>query len=94
MKPEDSLKQIITESILAESKKWKYHMIRKPDFLYKEKNVSIDSTKHIGLLKNTIQHLQALKSAYAVGSAMRHIISQTCSRLNRLVKKLESQPKA
>ena len=64
------------------------------NFLYKEKNVSIDSTKHIGLLKNTIQHLQALKSAYAVGSARRHIISQTCSRLNRLVKKLESQPKA
>jgi len=68
-------------------------MIRKPGFLYKEKNVSIDSVKHINLLKNTVEHLQALKSAYAVGSAMRHIISQTCSRLNRLVKKLELQPK-
>jgi hypothetical protein len=68
-------------------------MVRKPDFLYKEKNVSIDSAKHINLLKNTVEHLRALRSAYAAGSAMRHIISQTCSRLNRLVKKLENQIK-
>lgn len=68
-------------------------MVRKPDFIYKEKNVSIDSTRHINLLKKTVEHLRALKSAYTVGSAMRHIISQTCSRLNRLVKKLENQPK-
>lgn len=81
------------ESILTESKKWKYHMIRKPDFLYKEKNVLIDSAKHINLLKKTIEHLHALKSAYAIGSAMRHIVSQTCTRLNRLVKKLELETK-
>jgi hypothetical protein len=93
MKIEDSIRQIIVYSILTESKKWKYHMVRKPDFLYKEKNVSIDSAKHINLLKNTVEHLRALRSAYAAGSAMRHIISQTCSRLNRLVKKLENQIK-
>lgn len=93
MNIEDSIKKIIVDSILTESKKWKYHMVRKPDFLYKEKNVSIDSTKHIKLLKKTVEHLHALKSAYAIGSAMRHIISQTCTRLNRLVKKLENQTK-
>ena len=66
-------------------------MIRKPDFLYKEKSVKIESGKHISLLKNTVAHLEALKTAYTAGSAMRHIIAQTCSRLKRLIKRLELQ---
>jgi hypothetical protein len=90
MSSKEDLKDLILESILAERKSIKYHMVRKPNLVYKEKSVHIDSSKHVSLLKNTIQHLEALRSAYAPSSAMRHIISQACSRLKRLLNKLES----
>jgi hypothetical protein len=87
------LQQIIKETVLTEAKKksYKFHMVKKPNFLYKEKQISIDSVKHISLLKKTVDHLEGLKTAYATGSAMRHIVSQTCSRLKRLIKRLERQ---
>ena len=82
------------QDILFESKKShkkvRYHMVRKPDFSYREKSVQFSSEKHINLLKNTIEHLEALRSAYNPSSAMRHVISQACSRLRRLLNKLES----
>lgn len=84
------LRAFIKESILVERRRIKYRMVRKPDFLYKERSVQIDSEKHISLLKNTIEHLEALRSSYSSGSAMRHVISQASSRLKRLLKKLET----
>ena len=56
---------------------------------YKEKTVKFDSGSHLKLLKSTLEHLLSLRDAYANGSATRHIISQTCTRLKRLINKLE-----
>ena len=54
-----------------------------------EKTVKFDSGSHLKLLKSTLEHLLALRDAYAGGSATRHVISQTCSRLKRLIARLE-----
>jgi hypothetical protein len=84
------IKAIIKAVILTESKRWSYHMVRKPELLYKEKTVQFDSGSHLSLLRNTLLHLISLRNAYASGSATRHIISQTCTRLKRLINKLEN----
>jgi hypothetical protein len=78
--------------LLEESKKkkrWNFHMVKNPNMVYKEKTMQFDSTVHHGLLKKTLEHLLALRDAYASGSATRHVISQTCTRLKRLINKLE-----
>lgn len=54
-----------------------------------EKTVGIETKKHYNMLCKTLMHLEALKSVYARGSANRHILSQTCSRLKRLIARLE-----
>ena len=64
-------------------------MVKKPNLLYKEKTVKFDSNSHLKLLKSTLEHLLSLKDAYTNGSATKHIISQTCSRLKRLIARLE-----
>jgi hypothetical protein len=86
---EDLIKTFIKARILEESRKWSYHMLKKPNLLYKEKTVKFDSGSHLKLLKSTLEHLLALRDAYAGGSATRHVISQTCSRLKRLIARLE-----
>lgn len=88
-KEEEFIKAFIKAQILKESRKWTYHMVKKPNLLYKEKTVKFDSDSHLKLLKRTLKHLLALRNAYAGGSATRHIISQTCSRLKRLIARLE-----
>lgn len=88
-----AIKDIIKAGLIAEAiktkKTWRAHLIRKPDFVYKDKTVKVDSERHLSLLRNTLEHLESLKGAYANSSANRHIISQTCTRLKRLLKRLE-----
>ena len=91
---EQAIKDIIIAGLLVEAAKkakktWRVHMIRKPDFVYKEKTVKVDSDRHLDMLHNTLEHLESLKGAYASGSATRHVISQTCTRLKRLINRLE-----
>lgn len=88
---EQALKDIITTSLLTERKKksWQFRAIRKPDFQYREKTVKLDSSNHLEMLKKTLEHLEALKDIYHTGSANRHVISQACTRIKRLVKRLE-----
>lgn len=86
---EETIKTIIKARLLEEARKWSFHMVKKPNLLYKEKSVQFDSDSHLKLLKNTLEHLLALKGAYANGSATKHIISQTCNRLKRLICRLE-----
>ena len=86
---EKTIKAIVKARILEEAKKWSFHMVKKPNFSYKEKTMVFDSNSHLKLLRNTLEHLLALKSAYSNGSATKHIISQTCSRLKRLIARLE-----
>lgn len=87
----DDLKTYIKARLLLEEgkKRWNFHMVRNPNMVYKEKTMQFDSTSHHNLLKKTLDHLLALRDAYAAGSATRHIISQTCTRLKRLINKLE-----
>lgn len=87
---EEVIKTIIKARLLEESRKWSYRMVKKPNLLYKEKTVKFDSGSHLKLLKNTLEHLLGLRDAYAGGSATRHIISQTCTRLKRLITRLEN----
>lgn len=88
-----AIKDIIKAGLLVEAAKakktWRVHMIRKPDFVYKEKTVKVDSDRHLDMLHNTLEHLESLKGAYAAGSATRHVISQACTRLKRLINRLE-----
>ena len=86
---EELIKTFVKARILEESRKWTYHMVKKPNLLYKKKTVKFDSGSHLNLLKNTLEHLLSLRDAYAGGSATRHVISQTCSRLKRLIARLE-----
>jgi hypothetical protein len=87
---DQTIKQAIKASILiAEARRWSYHMARKPELQYKERTVQFDSSSHLKLLKSTLEHLVALRNAYAAGSANRHVISQTCTRIKRLIAKLE-----
>lgn len=85
----ETIKTIVKARILEESRKWSYHMVKKPNLLYKEKTVKFDSNSHLKLLKSTLEHLLGLRDAYAGGSATRHVISQTCTRLKRLIARLE-----
>lgn len=66
---------------------------RKPQgeesFVYGDKTVGVETKKHYEMLCKTLMHLEALKSVYPRGSANRHILSQTCSRLKRLIARLE-----
>ena len=87
----EALKVLIKEQLLAEGKHWRFHMMKQPNLVYKEKTVQVDSVSHIKLLKNTLEHLEALKKTYAAGSANRHIIAQTCTRIKRLLAKLEKK---
>lgn len=50
----------------------------------------MNSKKHLKMLKQTLQHLNALKKAYPQGSATRHVLTQACNRIKRLVSKLEN----
>jgi hypothetical protein len=52
--------------------------------------VTMNSKKHLKMLKQTLQHLNALKKAYPQGSATRHVLTQACNRIKRLVSKLEN----
>ncbi|TXH09560.1 MAG: hypothetical protein E6R04_07570 [Spirochaetes bacterium] len=61
----------------------------KDDFVYGDKTVGVETKKHYDMLCKTLMHLEALKSVYERGSANRHILSQTCSRLKRLIARLE-----
>lgn len=85
----EALQEIIFEALLEESKVIRFHGIRKPELTYKEKQVNVDSNKHLNMLKRTLDHLVALRSVYPTGSANRHIISQACTRIKRLINKLE-----
>lgn len=85
----EDLKDIILTSLLTERKSWKFRAIKKPHLQYREKSVKIDSNGHLNMLKRTLGHLEGLRDVYHTGSANRHIISQTCSRLKRLIKRLE-----
>jgi hypothetical protein len=86
MKLKEAIKDIVAETLLEEGKRWKF---RKPHISYKEKPVKVDGVRHHKMLLRTIAHLEALRDGYPAGSATRLVISQTCSRLKRLVKQLE-----
>lgn len=85
----EALHEIIFETLLEEGKGMRFHYIRKPSVVYKEKQVKIDSNKHREMLERTLAHLIALRDVYPTGSANRHIISQACTRIKRLVIKLQ-----
>lgn len=57
----------------------------------KVKRVSLSSKQHIAQLKKTIAHLEQLKTVFKAGSANRMVVSQTCGKLKRMLKKLEQQ---
>lgn len=86
MNLKEAIRDIVTETLLEEGKRWKF---RNPHISYKEKSVKVDGVRHHKMLLRTIAHLEALRDGYPTGSATRLVISQTCSRLKRLVKQLE-----
>jgi hypothetical protein len=55
----------------------------------KVKRVNLSSKQHIAQLKKTIAHLEQLKTVFKAGSANRMVVSQTCGKLKRMLKKLE-----
>lgn len=85
----EALKEIILESLFIENKGWRFHNLRRPKLVYKEKQVKVDSDRHRTMLERTLAHLIALRDIYPVGSANRHIISQSCTRIKRLLNKIE-----
>lgn len=89
MKHKKALQDLIIYSLLEESKAWRFRTFRKPALVYKDKELDIESAKHLAMLKQTLEHLIALRAIYPSGSANRHVISQACSRLKRLINKLE-----
>lgn len=58
----------------------------------KTQKVMVNSRQHISQLKKTIAHLEQLKTVFKAGSANRMVVSQTCSKLKHLLRRLEQQP--
>ncbi len=101
--PEEALKELITEvshvrELLFEARSktkkpsWRFHhSVRKPELVYREKPVEVQSDKHLQLLRQTLEHLEALRDVYQPSSANRHILSQAIGRIKRLVNRLEKK---
>lgn len=68
---------------------WSFHRGKKPHITYRDRQVKFDSDTHLKLLHGSLEHLLALRDAYPPGSANRHVMSQVCTRLKRLIKSLE-----
>jgi hypothetical protein len=83
----EALREILTESLVEES--WKFRSVRKPKMSYREKDVKVDGKRHRAMLQRTLEHLTALRNVYHPNSSNRHILSQACTRIRRLLKQLE-----
>lgn len=55
------------------------------------KRVNLSSRGHISQLKKTIEHLEHLKTVFKAGSANRMVVTQACSKLRLLLRRLESK---
>lgn len=55
------------------------------------RKVMVNSRQHISQLKKTIEHLEQLKTVFKTGSANRMVVSQACSKLRYLLRRLESK---
>lgn len=55
----------------------------------KTQKVKVGSRQHISQLKRTIAHLEQLKTVFKAGSANRMVVSQACSKLKHLLRKLD-----
>lgn len=82
----EALRDILTEEV---KRSWRFRSVKKPGMVYREKPVKVNSKRHLNMLQRTYDHLQALKACYAPSSSTRHILSQACVRIKRLLKQLE-----
>jgi hypothetical protein len=83
------LREVLGLAVVSESRTWNFRQSHL-NMDSRAKPVRIDSARHKRLLKQTIDHLMALKNAYPNGSANRHVISQACTRLKRVLARFES----
>jgi hypothetical protein len=77
MKTDFSIKEFIS---LQEVKLKKGQLV-----LIDEIEIDLSSPEGELLLQQTIENLSCLKNSYKMGSSTRHILSQACSRLKKIL---------
>lgn len=83
------IKAVLRTVMLNEGRSWSFSnhsKVEDPAL----KLVAINSTQHLKMLRKTLKHLEALKRIYPKDSATRHVLTQACVRIKRLINKLEN----
>lgn len=85
------IKAVLRTVMLNEGRSWSFSATNRSQAEDPAlKLVAINSSQHLKMLRKTLKHLEALKRIYPKDSATRHVLTQACVRIKRLINKLEN----